>query len=1030
VTRFLCLLYITLLLCLRPDAAASQSADDAFVASVVASDDSALLDPAARDDSLTADQVEQMVRVAVERIGGMGRYVPADARLVALKPNVTIPRPSGSGIITDTRVVRAVALLVHEVAPNARILVTEATAGWLHPALQDCSLVDIRQGTEIVDGWQIAGHSATVAELRARGLDIDTYDLNFDLLDTLRIADGGLSDDEFILPRTITRADAWINLPVGKPHGAKMTACMKNRFGILPGAIYGWGRASGTERHAGINHAPQIIDETFVDLLTVEREDLCICDMIHNVEGGAFSGAPRRSNLVIAGSDPVATDLVVARLMGFNPDDMEYADLAWQRGLGPRFIERVQVDGDLAALSQRFIKAGADYGGDWSQHADYGMGARRWTLLGPLPRDHAFTDAERRQLRPRTGDNGWSELVFFGHDRIDLDRYYDDPIHCAVYAFTRFTTAAADSVHFWIGSDEGMTVWIDGDLVYEHEGRRNHVLGGDRIPAYLGAGEHTLLIRVEQGRGRFDFSFNVCESIDDRRYAGNRLPGLRYAGESIDAAVAATSLAAVDRFDDGWSGNDMHVMTIPGVEDPTTFEIPDSAYIDIEAPRSRLFLDVAATIAGVPPLLADTSAMEEFHASHAWFARMPIWHDWYPEDWPGISRYFDWARLDYGISYGHGRGEAFKAMKGWLAQGHVPMIGHGGDWYAINGYRDIDGVLQWHQIEPDSSYWSDAADLQEFWGNLVNRRWAFCPVVVAAPKIDAATVPIVDAWAEALVQKATENLRHEVDSGPWGTRSAVVGIAAWDDWVIEWERLPWTPDWAMGDYERRCLQELDHMYEAVADNHGGLSRFFAWASAEETDARRQRLLRTAAEGYGQIEIILDSMRVLLPGEKAGHLDAEGEARMARIGELRGAPRRLRHEARRALTALVELTDARALPPLREDPLNRRDQGHRVLTWRASVSKGIHHVLLKNGVVTSEWYHGRELEGIEQTMHDTVPADPGWQIALEPIQGYGFYSIVEQPTLDNDWTTRILVDDEWTTYDNSTEFVLWAVPASD
>jgi hypothetical protein len=33
-------------------------------------------------------------------------------------------------------------------------------------------------------------------------------------------------------------------------------------------------------------------------------------------------------------------------------------------------------------------------------------------------------------------------------------------------------------------------------------------------------------VQVEEGRG--EFSFNICEPVDDPDYAGNRYPGLRF----------------------------------------------------------------------------------------------------------------------------------------------------------------------------------------------------------------------------------------------------------------------------------------------------------------------------------------------------------------------------------------------------------------------------------------------------------------------------------------------------------------------
>ena len=373
-----------LLLALLAQFPSSPAAAQPFEVGVVPSDDESLAAPAARTDSLTADQVLRMVRRAVDLVGGMEAFVPDTARWVAIKPNVTIPEPSGSGIVTDARVVRAVAILVHETAPGARISIAEGAGGWMSPSLKDST----DQKYRLADGFEIAGHRATVRELRQRGVDIECVDLNFDRPVRLAPRGGGLADSDYDIAATIVEADAWINCPVAKTHGAKITAAMKNHLGILPGHIYGWNKGSGTERRpAGIPHAPRVQDECWVDLWGLTEVDLNVVDMIAGSEGGAFGGTPRRANTIVAGADPVATDLVVARLMGFNPDDFEFADLAWQQGRGPGVYENIRVlGGDLESLAMRYVKAGIDYGGgDWAEQANYGMGPRRWTLTTGSP---------------------------------------------------------------------------------------------------------------------------------------------------------------------------------------------------------------------------------------------------------------------------------------------------------------------------------------------------------------------------------------------------------------------------------------------------------------------------------------------------------------------------------------------------------------------------------------------------------------------------------------------------------------------
>jgi hypothetical protein len=48
--------------------------------------------------------------------------------------------------------------------------------------------------------------------------------------------------------------------------------------------------------------------------------------------------------------------------------------------------------------------------------------------------------------------------------------------------------------------------------------------------------------------------------------------------------------------------------------------------------------------------------------------------------------------------------------------------------------------------------------------------------------------------------------------------------------------------------------------------------------------------------------------------------------------------------------------------------------------------------------------------------------------LEIVDGGGLYHIAQQANADNDWTLVVRVDDESTPYDNSTEIVIWEVPA--
>jgi uncharacterized protein (DUF362 family) len=87
---------------------------------------------------------------------------------------------------------------------------------------------------------------------------------------------------------------------------------MKNFFGVVPGAVYGWPK--------NVLHW-RGIDNSIVDLAATIRPGLAIVDGIVGMEGdGPIMGTPRPVGCVLMGTDPVAVDATCARVMGLRPE--------------------------------------------------------------------------------------------------------------------------------------------------------------------------------------------------------------------------------------------------------------------------------------------------------------------------------------------------------------------------------------------------------------------------------------------------------------------------------------------------------------------------------------------------------------------------------------------------------------------------------------------------------------------------------------------------------------------------------------
>ncbi len=123
------------------------------------------------------------------------------------------------------------------------------------------------------------------------------------------------------LPNTVLGCDLLVSMPKMKTHhwtGA--TLSMKNLFGLVPGAVYGWPK--NVLHWAGI-------DESIADLHAVFSRTFSIVDGIVGMEGnGPIQGTPKAAGVVVAGADSVAVDATCCRIMRIDPLKIRYLRLA------------------------------------------------------------------------------------------------------------------------------------------------------------------------------------------------------------------------------------------------------------------------------------------------------------------------------------------------------------------------------------------------------------------------------------------------------------------------------------------------------------------------------------------------------------------------------------------------------------------------------------------------------------------------------------------------------------------------------
>jgi len=135
----------------------------------------------------------------------------------------------------------------------------------------------------------------------------------------------GLAELLLRLPRTVVDCDLFVSVAKMKTHhwvGATLT--MKNLFGTVPGAIYGWPK--NPLHHAGL-------DQSILDLWAATRPGLGVVDGIVGMQGdGPILGASKDAGVVVMGDQLPAVDATAARVMGLRPERLRYLEIAARLG--------------------------------------------------------------------------------------------------------------------------------------------------------------------------------------------------------------------------------------------------------------------------------------------------------------------------------------------------------------------------------------------------------------------------------------------------------------------------------------------------------------------------------------------------------------------------------------------------------------------------------------------------------------------------------------------------------------------------
>jgi len=295
-----------------------------------------------------SNSIDYAVEQAIDLLGGIGEVTRGKERIM-LKPNLVA---EARAITTKPEVVGALARLMKGAGKD--VLIGEGSAaaeGFNFKGGETYRTTNI----EILDGMQQYVFDQLGYSELSRSLNVPLVNLHTGEMADVPLADG-LAYKSITLHHSLTEIDLLCSVPMMKTHVlATVTLGLKNVIGLYPGAAYCSVRAC-VHDHAAQAGSPGVAFE-ILDMARANKMGLCVVDATTAMEGnGPSNGELVDMGLIIAGTDPLATDMVAAHLMGIETAEVPTFIWAHKAGMTPTSLDDIEVRGEALGGARRAFK--------------------------------------------------------------------------------------------------------------------------------------------------------------------------------------------------------------------------------------------------------------------------------------------------------------------------------------------------------------------------------------------------------------------------------------------------------------------------------------------------------------------------------------------------------------------------------------------------------------------------------------------------------------------------------------------------
>ncbi len=258
------------------------------------------------------NHVDAAIDQLIKNISGLDQLIKNGTR-VHIKPNLLTAKSPEKAATTHPSVVKSIVNRVMEL--GGEVTIGDSPAGISLP---------------IEEYWCVTGIEEVAQKTGAKLVKFEKKG----------VVERPVNGKSYFIASAIAEADVVINVCKLKTHNLTLfTGAIKNMFGAIPGF-------KKSEYH---KQAPKVesFSEIIVDIFSAAQPQLNIMDAVVIMEGnGPSAGKPKHLGLIFASNNAVALDAVAAKIVGFNDGEVLTTEIAYQRGLGEKFIDKINILGE------------------------------------------------------------------------------------------------------------------------------------------------------------------------------------------------------------------------------------------------------------------------------------------------------------------------------------------------------------------------------------------------------------------------------------------------------------------------------------------------------------------------------------------------------------------------------------------------------------------------------------------------------------------------------------------------------------